>query len=166
MNKKLDIFFSKIRSDKKIQFIVIFVLVATMLICLFINPITKTTKSDNSNNQVSEYVKSLEDKLSYTLSNVEKAGDVCVMITLESGHETVLATKITKTETQNGIEVVESPIIVNGKTVVIKENLPKIKGVLIVAEGAGNIAVFNKIQQATISLLDINLNQIEILTKK
>jgi stage III sporulation protein AG len=41
---------------------------------------------------------------------------------------------------------------------------PKIKGVLIIAEGANSIASINKLQQATISLLDININQIEILS--
>ena len=34
----------------------------------------------------------------------------------------------------------------------------------LVAKGANNISVMNKLQQATISLLDINLDQIEILT--
>jgi stage III sporulation protein AG len=55
---------------------------------------------------------------------------------------------------------------VNGKTVVVKEMYPKIIGVLIVAEGAGNIGVMTRIQKATTSLLDIEINQIEILTMK
>ena len=137
-----------------------------MIICLLFNPTKNTNNVNSAEDSVSLYVEMLETKLSNTLSEVEKAGDVTVMITLESGIETVLATKITKTETQNGTEIVETPIIVNGKTVIIKENLPKIKGVLIVAEGASDIAVLRKIQQATTSLLDIELNQIEILTKK
>jgi stage III sporulation protein AG len=80
--------------------------------------------------------------------------------------ETVLATTSTTTTTQNGTETVETPLVVNGKTVVLMEVYPKITGVLIVAQGAKNIAVLNKIQQAAVSLLDINVNQIEILTMK
>jgi stage III sporulation protein AG len=49
---------------------------------------------------------------------------------------------------------------------VIKEKFPEITGVLIVAEGGQSISVLKRIQQATVSLLDINLNQIEILTMK
>ena len=47
-----------------------------------------------------------------------------------------------------------------------KENYPEITGVLIVAKGANSISVLTKIQNATTSLLDININKIEILTMK
>ena len=49
---------------------------------------------------------------------------------------------------------------------VLKELYPEIIGVLIVAEGANNIMVLNKLQQATVSLLDIEPKQIEILSMK
>ena len=77
------------------------------------------------------------------------------MITVESGMETVLAMKTTSTETADGNKIEEEPVIVNGKTVVLKEKYPEITGVLIVAEGADNIAVVSKIQRATTSLLEI-----------
>jgi len=104
--------------------------------------------------------------LSKTLSSVSGAGKVSVVITVESGMQTVLASKTVTTSDENGTKIEESPIIVNGKTVVIKELYPKITGVLIVAQGANNISVLSKLQQATVSLLDIELNQIEILTMK
>ena len=56
--------------------------------------------------------------------------------------------------------------MLNGKTVVLKELYPKINGVVIVAEGANNITVMRKIQQATTSLLGVDLGRIEILTMK
>ena len=73
---------------------------------------------------------------------------------------------IIKESASGQIETQTSPIIINGKTVVLKEMYPKVKGVLIVAEGANSIAVMTKLQQATMSLLDIEINQIEILTMK
>ena len=80
--------------------------------------------------------------------------------------ETVLAKKITTTE-NNGIkEVEETPILVNGKTVTLKENFPKIVGAVIVCEGAKNISVVNSIINATTSLLNIDKNQIEIIKMK
>ena len=85
---------------------------------------------------------------------------------MDSGIETVLASKTTITETNGGKETVETPLVINGKTVVIKEVYPKASGVLIVAEGAGNIMVYKRIQQATLSFLDVDLNKIEILTMK
>jgi stage III sporulation protein AG len=80
--------------------------------------------------------------------------------------ETVLAMETATRETSNGIETIETPVLVNGKTIVLKELYPEITGVVIVAEGADSIAVLSKIQQATVSLLDINVDQIEILTMK
>ena len=78
--------------------------------------------------------------------------------------ETVLAMKTITTEGVNGKETVTTPIILNGKTVITKEIFPEITGVLIVAKGADKIYVKNKILQATSSLLDVNVNKIEILT--
>jgi hypothetical protein len=67
-------------------------------------------------------------------------------------------------ETENGIETTEKPVIVNGKTVVLTEKTPKISGVMILID-KNNLSVITKIQQATTSLLNINLSQIEILTR-
>ena len=53
--------------------------------------------------------------------------------------------------------------MVNGKPVVLKENYPEIVGVLIVAQGANSISVMKNLQQAAVSLLNINLSRIEIL---
>jgi stage III sporulation protein AG len=91
---------------------------------------------------------------------------VQVVINVESGMETVLATKISINQDNGVLEKREEPLIVNGKTVVIKENYPKITGVLIVAEGVDNIMVKSKLLNATVSLLNVNVNDIEILTMK
>ena len=153
----------KIKNNKKFQLVIIAVCVVLLLVILFGN-----YNSDNKETVFTSenYVSDLESRLSKTLSNVKGAGKVSVVITVESGMETVLAMKVEKTESQSGIEIVETPLIVNGKTITVKELYPKIIGVLIVAEGANDISVLSKIQQATISLLDINVNQIEILSMK
>ena len=165
-NGDISSFLSKIKSDKKTQIVLIAFLLAVMLVTLFIFPSKGDSVDVSENDVVSAYVKQLEDKLSKTLSEVENVGSVSVIITVESGMETVLAMKTTVTETESGKETVEAPVMVNGKTVVLKENYPEITGVLIVAQGAKDFAVLTRIQQATTSLLDININQIEILTKK
>ena len=152
----------KVKNNKKLQYLLIIgASILLILVFFFSNSTTvkNTAKSFNEN----DYVNSLEDRLEHTLSMVEGVGKVSVVITIESGMETVLATKVIKTQTSSGVETKEEPIIVNGKTVVIKEKYPKIIGVMIVAEGADRIAVINKIQQATTSLLEIDVGQIEIL---
>lgn len=154
----------KIKSNKKVQYTIIGVTLVLVLIISLFGFKTEEQKANQVQDEVLIYVNSLEDKLSNTLSKVAGAGNVEVVITVESGRETVLAMKTTTKEGINGLESETSPIIINGKPVVVKELYPKITGVLIVAKGANNIAVMNRLQQATISLLDININQIEILT--
>ena len=154
---------SKFKNNKKIQYVVILVCLCLMLIILFSSTFLSKEK-DSQVISIDDYVNNLENRLVKTLSKVEGVGEVSVVITVESGMETVLANKIITTNSNGGVVVEETPIIVNGKTITVKEKYPKIVGVLIVAEGANNIAVMKRIQQATISLLDININQIEILS--
>ena len=159
----------KIKNNKKLQYALIAIIVVIIFSVMLFNN-TDTEKKVETNvqqtDQISIYVTDLENRLSDTLSKVKGVGSVAVVITVESGKETVLAMKTTTKETSNGKEIEQTPVIINGKTVVVKENNPKITGVLIVAKGADNIAVMTKIQQATVSLLDIELKQIEILTMK
>ena len=157
----------KIRSNKKVQYIIVAVFLCIILCIVLFGFKEKDTNTVQNDDPISSYVNTLESKLSYVLSNVSGAGKVSVIISVESGMETVLAMQtITKENASGQIETQTSPIIINGKTVVIKQLYPKITGVLIVAEGANSISVMTKLQQATMSLLDIEINQIEILTMK
>ena len=158
MEKHNNIFSTKI--VKYMLAILIIIVLVLFILNLFKND------SVSQKDEVSVYITNLENKLENCLSSVEGAGKVSVCISVESGMETVLATKITEDETINGIKREESPIIVNGKTVVLKQLYPKITGVLIVADGAKDLNVYKRIQQATMSLLDVEINKIEILTRK
>jgi len=163
-SKKINII-EKIKKNKKLQ-ITLIILIFLIVFAIFIfSSFSGDTKTDSLTSH-DLYVQNLENRLSKSLSKVEGAGNVSVVITVESGMETVLAMKTETIENSNGKQITETPILVNGKTVVLKEMYPKILGVLIVAEGANSISVLRKIQQATTSLLDINVNQIEILTMK
>lgn len=165
MSEEKKTLIEKIKANKILQYFLIALLIIVIFAVVFSGLFLKN-ESNPSSSAIDLYVSNLEEKLSKTLSDVDGAGKVSVVITVESGMETVLAMKTSITETPNGTEKVETPILVNGKTVVLKENYPKIIGVLIVAEGAKSISVTHKIQQAAISLLDIEINQIEILTMK
>lgn len=166
-NSKKSTFINKFLQNKKLQyaFIALLTVLVVFIFCFNFN-LDKSDFTSSNEDLIQNYVSKLEDRLSSTLSKVKGAGNVSVVITIKSGVETVLAMNTTTTKTENGTEIVETPIILNGKTIVLKEMYPEILGVLIVAEGADNISVLTKIQQATTSLLDINVNQIEILTMK
>ena len=157
---------AKIKTDGKTRFILIAVCVILLIILLGINFFPKNNEKTVSADSVAEYIEIVEQKLEKLLNKVDGAGKVSVAINVESGMETVLAMTTTTKETSAGREIVSTPVLVNGKTVVLKEVYPKICGVLIVAEGAERLSVYNKIQQATLSLLDVKASQIEILAMK
>jgi len=154
-------FLTKLKTDKKAKFIVLIVVLSVFALFLIFSLFSTKEKSAETNEN---YVSMLEIKLENVLSKISGAGKVSVMITVESGMETVLATKTNVTESNGKKITEETPIIVNGKTVVLKENYPKIVGVLIIAEGANNFGVLRKIQDATLSVLDVDLKQVEILS--
>ena len=165
--KFFESFSEKIKKNKKLQCIIIIGLSLLLVLFFCLNSFgKKNTKSSDTLIDYDSYVTCLENKLSNTLSNVDGAGRVSVVITVESGMETVIAMNRTETIVGDKTEIIETPILVNGKTVVLKELYPKVTGVLIVCDGAKNISVLSKIQQATVSLLNIKADKIEILSMK
>ena len=153
-------FLQKIKENKPLKYCIIVILVIILLVIA----IPWSSKTSNQTLTVNEYVYTLENKLETILSNIEGVGKVNVAITVDGGTETVIAMKKTSNENSGKITTEETPIIVNGKTVVLKELNPNVTGVLIVAEGAENISTLRKIQQATTSLLGVNINLVEILS--
>lgn len=165
-NSRINKFIDKIKTDGKTRLILIIFCFALLAILIAVNFLPKKTESEVAGDSVAEYISGVELKLENLLNKVDGAGKVSVAISVESGMETVLAMTTTTKETSSGREIVSTPVLVNGKTVVLKEVYPKISGVLIVAEGADKLTVYTKIQQATLSLLDVKASQIEILAMK
>ena len=154
-------FIEKIKTNKVLFYSLI---LAIIIVIMLVSSGFTSISSDTENNNNVDYVSSLEEKLEELLSEVNGAGKVKVVITIESGNQSVLAMEKVTIESEKGVEITEKPILVNGKTVVLTEKTPKISGVMILID-KNNLSVITKIQQATTSLLNINLSQIEILTR-
>lgn len=126
-----------------------------------------------------------EEKLKSILSQVQGVGKVDVMITYETTSENVPAYDVKKntsrTEEKDGdggtrsIEQEECDSSIayeesaagGGKTpVIIKELEPKVRGVLVVAEGAENISVRERILSAVSVVLDIPAHKVEVIQRK
>lgn len=142
----------------KIEYLIV---VALGIVAIFIFASTKDGKSQPTS--VNSYVSDIENKLESCLSKVKGAGKVEVIVSVSGGMENVLATK---NELSSGGKVVESPLIVNGKAVVVKEKYPEISGVIIVSQGANNLAVRMDILDAATCFLNIPSERIQILSMK
>ncbi len=143
---------------------VLAVAAAVAVIALFASGLSQSSNQSQSETSSAEaYVEMLEGKLSAELSKIKGAGKVSVIISVERGITSELAAETNAS--QDG-EKTQSPIIVNGKPIVLGELYPEIRGVVIVAQGGDKLAVKMSILNAVKVFLDIDVNKIEILTMK
>lgn len=125
------------------------------------------------------YCQVLEEKLAMLLSQIEGVGKTQVMITMQYSEEKIVETEnsvkiqeTTETDAGGGTRVVTSTdesvsaIYENNSNdsipYVIKIQVPKVQGVMVVAEGAGNGNIDLKITQAVQALLGIDVHKIAI----
>ncbi len=97
-----------------------------------------------------------EESLSRILSEIDGAGEVNVMITYYGTAKKDIAYE-TKTNSSDGEKTNEDKkaVISDGAPMVVKEVYPKVKGVVITAQGANNAAVNRKLMEAATAALDV-----------
>ncbi len=161
----------KIFSLKKIKKEYIIVAILGILAIYFVfnsfNGInSKNNVSSTEKNAVELYVETLETKIKKSVSNLKGVKNVTVCVSVKGSYESILATEKITTHSQNGQIVTETPILVGGKTVLLKENFPEITGVVIVANGADNISVKTNIMNVVVTFLGIDSQKIIILNGK
>ncbi|MGI5908340.1 MAG: hypothetical protein ACOX8O_06885 [Christensenellales bacterium] len=124
----------------------------------------------------------IEQRLARVLSSISGAGEVEVMVTYESGSQLVPAMN-TKTQTdtqeqnQSGnqsttkSETTSNELVTvqkegSSEAVVLREDQPKVRGVVVIAKGAGDISVRMQLAQAVCTVLDVDPSQVEVFVMK
>lgn len=170
-SQKLEKLLNVIKSNKKVQIGLAILFALILVICYFAFLRTPSSNNDSSVTQSGElsaseqYASSLENKLESLLSTVKGAGNVTVVVTLESGFEYVYATEETIRETSSGSQTTTSIILVDGQPVLTQEVYPKIKGVLVSASGADDFSVKVDLITAIQTAIDVPNENITILTR-
>jgi stage III sporulation protein AG len=130
-----------------------------------------------------EYRIYLEERLCKLLESIDGIGKVEVMITLASSEEIVLGkeTNISSSDTKEGDaqggtrdvsqwESQESTVVLSSgsesEPYVIKTLLPRVEGVVVVAQGAGSNLMNKNIGEAVDALFGIGLHKIKVLKMK
>ena len=164
MSEKKGIF-AKIKSVKNIEIIFALVLGAIALFVFFGNFSLFSTQEKNTSYDFSEYVSSLQNKIEAVISQIDGAGNVDMVITFSGGVEQEYA-YTTEKVTENGVVTETNTLtLVSGKPVVIRDKMPQISGVVIVADGAGNMSVRLEIIEAVQALLDVPNGKIEVFKR-
>lgn len=165
-SEKLSALTEKIMKDKKALFIVALA-IAGMLLILFSDD-SNDIKELSVSETASEFRENYEEELEKLISKIEGAGRVSVMITYESGEESVFASD--KEESfRNGEQKIKNDYIIvdgeNGETgLKIKSIYPEIKGVAVVCSGASDPVIKERIVSVVSALFDISTKNISIVS--
>ena len=151
--------------------IAVFIMVL-LLVSEFLTPEnTENISKENTEIYSSQYIEKTEKELEALLENISGAGEVKVMITLENCYENVFAKGYSekndsKTDSQKSESEEEYIIIKNGSNneecLVVKVLQPTVKGVAVIAQGAGNTQVKNAITQTVCALFDISTAKVSV----
>ncbi len=173
--------FKKMRLEKKTLYIFLSVGILILILSnMFANSNEKNTNKSESPNIISK--ENDEIRLEKILSKVHGAGKTDVMITYDTGIEkvTIQNSKISKsssndTEKSGGEEMTneiseERQTVMNGSgnsqtPFITKEVNPRVRGVLVVADGAGDEIVRYNLTNAVAAVLDVPYYRIQVLKK-
>lgn len=108
----------------------------------------------------------LEEKLVNILSQIDGAGTVSAAVTLAEGTEAVYATDNDNRQDEQELQSKISLTEINNEPVLVKERLPRVQGAVIVAEGAADPLVKERLYQAAVSLLGLNYSQVAVIEKQ
>lgn len=131
---------------------------------------------------MAEYEEELENQLKEMLSKIKGVGEVSVMVNLDSSTETVVEknrrthqSETIEEDREGGKRQIKDQerdeqvvILRQGDTeepVVIKTNKPRVRGVLVVAQGAQNVQVKAWIAEAVQRVLDVPAHKVSVLPK-
>lgn len=150
---------------------------------------TKSKLSDSESDNISkqsaaeddlqEYCSYLEEKLAKILSKLEGAGKVEVMISMKSSEEKIVEKdqSVSRSDTEetdsqggnrkiNSFDSRESTIYDSGSTsqpYVVKVLVPKVEGIIVIAQGAGTGNVSKNISDALQALFGIEAHKIKVV---
>lgn len=127
-----------------------------------------------------DYAAYLEGKLEKALGDISGVGDVSVMITLQSSEELVVEkdtpvsrSNTNETDSEGGSRVIsqtdaqETTIYrtegSSSEPYVVKTILPKVEGVLVVAQGAGKGTVNKSITEIVQALFGVEVHKIKVV---
>ncbi len=152
----------EIFKNKNNTVIIIILIIGIVLLMFPAKSAEKTVPQESTTND--------EERLSQILSSIKGVRDAEVMITYSSSEEKRLAYK-TRTEKSDrgeaGYEegVDREAIMANGEPVILSKLYPKVKGVVVIAEGVGMAGTRAEVLEAVTTAFDISPNKVCILEK-
>ena len=170
--------FARIKRVKHIEVYAAVAVIAVMVFIFFSSIGGGNNSPVNSPANLSpteaSFVREMEQRLVSTLSQVRGAGNVNAMVTAVGSSTLEIAFNIDErtitqgsgTATTSTTTITKTPIIVNGRPVVLTETKPQLKGIVIVATGANDPGVRLDLLRAVQTIVSDNRVNIEVLARR
>ena len=179
--KIFDSLVKRMRKNKKLEIGVYAAIAIAVALIYITSAAPKTSKTDDktktapTNTEYAVSERELERRLESILSSISGAGNVRVMITYDTTSQMVPAlstdTQKNGSESNDGLNSYSqaessSPATGSGSggnsPIIITEILPKIRGVIVIAEGAADISIRLNLQYAVQTVLGIDASCVEV----
>ena len=154
------------------KYVLLVMLVGALLLLL---PDSKKTENSQVQAAVSREedfsVEALEVKLEEALSEIDGAGQVQVVLTVQSGMKRVFAQDGSLEQDGSSVQRETQTVVVSAgsgteETVLIQQIYPQFQGALVVATGGGDPAVRLKLTEAVAALTGLGADKISICKGK
>lgn len=176
MIKPIETISKKMNISKKSAIVLIIGVVAViMLVITELMPDGEISKNSDKSLNIEEnncerYEQDVENRLCTLISQIDGAGSVKVMVTLESTNESVYAKKEKGTANEGGTTYDNDYIIVksdNGEDgILIKVTRPEIRGVAVVCTGGNSAVVRQNITDTVSAVLGISSARVNVTAMK
>ena len=161
-----------LEKNKKLRTILYAVLIILALAIFLTSGLFGGGKDTNKTGEFSntEEARMLEARLEDILSQMQNAGQVRVMVTFDNAQEKVIAADEQKSSGSSGISEASRPVKTSGSggesPIILTERMPKIRGVIVIAEGAADISVRFSLAAAVSTVLGIDENSVEVFAMR
>lgn len=106
-----------------------------------------------------------EERLESILSKISGAGEVDVMITYYGGSEQSIAYEIKSENEEKSSQVDKRAVMSGNSPVVVQELYPEVKGVIVVAQGAGSAEVKRALSEAVTAVMGVGASRVRVYEK-
>ena len=152
---------ARMKGDKRIE-LAVYVLLAALGILVYTASCGKEAEEPAQAGMVEAPAETaVEERLEETLSCIRGAGKVQVMITYDTGAQVVPAMR-TEVQSSTQESAGTETATLNDEALVLTEKAPAVRGVIVIAEGAADIAVKLRLQSAVQTVLGIDPGCIEV----
>lgn len=150
-------------SIKKLKLKPEYVIIAILLVAMIFTSIKSANSEQTSLTSTESYVLQTEKKLKKSIEKIDGVKSATVTITVFEGIRTIIAEDVKISEEDGKKTNDSSPVLVNGKPIVLGEIYPEIAGVVVICNCSDSLAVRMSVLDVVTMMLDVPCDKVRII---